>query len=566
MIELLALCAALVLFVPLAYAQSRTPDGSVGVRAEMKVDPPAVTPGGSVTFTLSLANPGPTDRQVFVEASLPAGFELTLSRLPPGAAYQVRSGIITWVGQVGAGSNRDLRFAGHAPAEPGTDGRLIAYAAVADELRVFHLTASGWAGVAPTAGFTYTIQADSSVSFVDLSQGTGPLGLWWEFGDGTVAAGKAQVHPYPGEGVYQVRLTVANPGGASTVVLPVSAPASTPPEVQPPPPSVLVSDETPAVGQPIEFRSLSEPIATVRWSFGDGTTSDDPNPVYRFGQPGTYTVSRIVGEGETAVQSSHTVVVDLAPEASIQSSLTKVSPGDLITFTASTSAGQVTSYFWDFGDGNTASHRHVAHSYGSPGDYIVTLAIGNDFGVALDTLSVHVFPYMVYLPWMSSNAGVAFPDAAAPTDGNGPDGQQPDTAPSLATQTPDDPAAQQLLRAINAERQASGLAPLVWSDQLARSSQHHSADMSAYGFTGHYGSNGSHPADRLMQASYPGDYAGEVTAWGFAEIADAVAWWMTSPPHRIIILSTVATEMGGGYSYNPNAPSVHYWTIDFGAQ
>ena len=126
--------------------------------------------------------------------------------------------------------------------------------------------------------------------------------------------------------------------------------------------------------------------------------------------------------------------------------------------------------------------------------------------------------------------------------------------------------AEQMLQAINAEREAVGLSPLSWSDQLSRSAQHHSEDMAAYGFTGHYGSNGSRPADRIAQASYPGEYAGECTAWGFDDIASAVAWWMTSPPHRVIVLSTVATEIGGGYGYNPGAPSVHYWTIDFGVQ
>jgi uncharacterized protein YkwD len=143
---------------------------------------------------------------------------------------------------------------------------------------------------------------------------------------------------------------------------------------------------------------------------------------------------------------------------------------------------------------------------------------------------------------------------------------EPIQEPEPVNPIPDDPLAQKILEAVNAERAAAGLSALTWSSNLARSAQHHSEDMAGYGFTGHYGSNGSSPADRVQQASYEGDYAGECTAWGFDDIASAVAWWMTSPPHRVIILSTVATEVGGGYGYNPGAPSVHYWTLDFGAR
>jgi uncharacterized protein YkwD len=227
----------------------------------------------------------------------------------------------------------------------------------------------------------------------------------------------------------------------------------------------------------------------------------------------------------------------------------------------------------------------VAHSYHSPGDYPVTLAISNDFGVALDTLTLSVLPYTIYMPLVFDGdtaaaqseterepEGAPAPESESEQETPIPDAEgeeelaaEPEPAQEGDT-VPAGSLSEQMLQAINAEREAVGLPPLTWSDQLARSAQHHSEDMAAYGFTGHYGSNGSRPADRLTQASYPGEYAGECTAWGFDDIASAVAWWMTSPPHRTIVLSTVATEIGGGYGYNPGAPSVHYWTIDFGAR
>jgi uncharacterized protein YkwD len=232
-----------------------------------------------------------------------------------------------------------------------------------------------------------------------------------------------------------------------------------------------------------------------------------------------------------------------------------------VNLTALTSAPETESYYWDFGDGNHAGSSSVAHSYSTPGVYPVTLAVSNDFGVALGTLTMRVGYQTVYLP-MVVNGGQAEPIAEAETEPGLAEAAELEPAVTL----PADPLAQGMLQAINAEREAHGLPPLSWSDQLVRSAQHHTDDMAAHWFTGHMGSNGSRPVDRMRQASYTGDYAGECTAWGFDDFASALAWWMTSPPHRVIILSTVATEIGGAYTHNPDAPSVHYWTVDFGAR
>jgi uncharacterized protein YkwD len=307
------------------------------------------------------------------------------------------------------------------------------------------------------------------------------------------------------------------------------------------------------VGQLVYFMGPSEAIsATVHWSFGDGVTTGEAEPVYVYRQPGIYTVTRVLGEGATAVQASRVLAVDRPPQASIYTTRPTVRVGELVTFTALTTAAEVVSYYWDFGDGNSASHAYVAHSYGTPGSYSVTLAVSNDFGVALDTLAMRASPYVTYLPLVANQGGLpSMPGLAV--------------EPEPVITPPADPLARQIWQAVNAEREAAGLHPLAWSGRLARSAQHHSNDMASNGFTGHIGSNGSRPIDRMRQASYAGDYAGECTGWGFDDIASALAWWMTSPPHRTIILSTVATEIGGAYSHNPDAPSVHYWTIDFGA-
>lgn len=607
MMGLLLLGAALFLFAPAAFAQDDQPP----IVAGMDVEPAATTPGGLITFTLSLENPTLVDARVSITTTLPSGFEMPLTVLPVGASYDLRSGTVAWSGTLAAGSTRRFDFPGTAPVDVETDGRLVAYANVNDGTGITHLSAEGWAGLTPSAAFSYTLitndapaQAESipgqaretpsdsipdgnqdnaggtPVQFINQSQGEGPLSYWWDFGDGTSSTKSNPVHSYSSIGDYTVRLAAVNQKGTGTVEHVITISLVEIPEEEPVAYDFLVSDDAPAVGQPIFFSNNTLPVdVAIRWNFGDGVTSDEPNPTHIYEQPGVYTVSRVLGEGETAIQSTQIVTVGDSPEASIDVSSSSVLVGELITFTAYTSAADVTSYYWDFGNGSTAGHNRVAYSYSTPGDYLVTLAIGNDFGVGLDTLTILVSRYSIYLPMIANGSIDSLPEEAAveatpetaPEDGQPVAGEQeqpqePVEETPPANPIPDDPLAQKMLEAINAERAAAGLPALTWSTELARAAQHHSEDMAAYGFTGHYGSNGASPADRVQQASYEGDYAGECTAWGFDDITSAVAWWMTSPPHRVIILSTVATELGGGYGYNPGAPSVYYWTIDFGAR
>lgn len=50
--------------------------------------------------------------------------------------------------------------------------------------------------------------------------------------------------------------------------------------------------QLPAVGQEVTFRDLSVGLpSSVRWSFPDGTTSDDPSPVHVFATPGRHAVT-----------------------------------------------------------------------------------------------------------------------------------------------------------------------------------------------------------------------------------------------------------------------------------
>jgi hypothetical protein len=121
-----------------------------------------------------------------------------------------------------------------------------------------------------------------------------------------------------------------------------------------------------------------------------------------------------------------------------------------------------------------------------------------------------------------------------------------------------------LLIYINEARRQFNLSPLKYVYELSVVAQNHTADMAAYQYTGHNGSDGSFPAERFLRHGYPHAYAGEATAWGFEHAYQAVEFWVNSPDHRRIILNQWATDLGVAYTADYKAPNVWYWTSEYG--
>lgn len=120
---------------------------------------------------------------------------------------------------------------------------------------------------------------------------------------------------------------------------------------------------------------------------------------------------------------------------------------------------------------------------------------------------------------------------------------------------------------LNRERLARGLAPLALNPQLTAAAQRHADDIARHRNFGHIGSDGSTATERIARAGY-GKYS-----WGyrvgenwahFRNVADAMAMWMDSAPHRNNILHPVLREMGIGIAAVTGGNTIY--VVDFGAQ
>jgi uncharacterized protein YkwD len=144
--------------------------------------------------------------------------------------------------------------------------------------------------------------------------------------------------------------------------------------------------------------------------------------------------------------------------------------------------------------------------------------------------------------------------------------RQPTPEPTATPAPPYETAVeQQIMDLINAQRTANELPPLMVADELTLAARRHSLDMATNGFTGHIGSDGTTACQRIEQAGYEWVSCGEIIAWGFAGDSQwVVDWWMNSPVHRAMILSTYFDDFGCGYVREPNSTWVTYWTVNFG--
>ena len=243
----------------------------------------------------------------------------------------------------------------------------------------------------PVALFTLapdTINTGEHVAF-DASASYDPDGTivsyLWKFGDGTKGTGVTADHVFNGNGAYTVTLIVTDDDGATgsttsiVTVLNIS-------------PVAAFTENTTSVSEneAIAFDASGsyDPDGTIvsyYWKFGDGTTATGVSIAHAYSQDGTYTVSLTVtdDDGKTDATTATMAVLNKAPVASFTESAEVTTTGDNIAFDASGSYdpdGTIVSYYWNFGDGNSATGITVNYAFDHRGTYTVTLTVTDNNG------------------------------------------------------------------------------------------------------------------------------------------------------------------------------------------
>jgi chitodextrinase/FlaG/FlaF family flagellin (archaellin) len=229
----------------------------------------------------------------------------------------------------------------------------------------------------------------------------------WSFGDGSTATGALVNNTYSSTGEYTVTVDVTsdrNNVRSDTAIVNVT---SSPPPVQIDPDAAIeVAPAKPAINQLVKFsgsrsQDIDGLITSYEWDIdSDGTFEKTgervTNAFDTFGsQDIVLKVTDNDGNTDSAVRS---VFVDRDPtivdgfNVSIENKTTPV--GESTLFSADISGigqGNISSVSWDFGDGNTGTKNPTRHTYGSTGEYSVSVTVTSAKGVkSSDTATVNV--------------------------------------------------------------------------------------------------------------------------------------------------------------------------------
>lgn len=150
---------------------------------------------------------------------------------------------------------------------------------------------------------------------------------------------------------------------------------------------------TVCLGNPTVFTDTSSIdtgfVASQTWNFGDGSPpSSQQNPTHTYTAAGTYTVTlTLVSDRGCSDTISKTVVV--APPVTPAFSANMVCLGDPTIFNDNTT-GAISSYSWNFGDGDTSSIQSPSHVFATAGTHSVTLTVTSASGCS-QSVTVTVF-------------------------------------------------------------------------------------------------------------------------------------------------------------------------------
>ena len=245
----------------------------------------------------------------------------------------------------------------------------------------------------PTAGFIANATAGCTpfeVQFQNASS-SNATNFLWSFPGGTpnTSADANPVVVYENPGIFEVSLTVSNPAGSDTLTQSDFIEVGTIPSA---------GFTFNVVDSIATFSNNSTDAVSIEWTFGDGSSSTETNPVHVYAVDDAYTVTlTATNECGPATASQILVVATETPVAAFTAPNTKGCPPFEVSFENLSSANAFSlEWFFPGGQPESSNEEMPFVTYSEPGTYDVSLvasnAIGSDTFSLADFIEVTEFP------------------------------------------------------------------------------------------------------------------------------------------------------------------------------
>ncbi len=232
----------------------------------------------------------------------------------------------------------------------------------------------------------------------DATPSTGNIQSYsWEFGDGSTGSTVASSHIYSSPGSYTATLTITAKDGSQKQKQQTIA--IFPATVEPQPPSAVISTSTATGNAPlrVDFNAAgsttpNQPMTHYSWDYGDGTKGNGSTSSHVYSTAGTYYARLTVTDAAGLSDNVQTpiLVTGAAPENQAPAGAIIASPTNgkcpLSVYVdgsgSSDPDGSIANYFWNFGDGKTATGVTAQHTFTDPASYSISLTVTDNIGAA----------------------------------------------------------------------------------------------------------------------------------------------------------------------------------------
>ncbi|MGP8215425.1 MAG: PKD domain-containing protein, partial [Bacteroidia bacterium] len=240
-------------------------------------------------------------------------------------------------------------------------------------------------------------------TFILIPTDMGATGTYsWAFGDGTgTSTVQNPTYTYAAPGAYNVTVALTSAygclGSANVTAVVYSNPVAD--FVAP-----TVCQGKTTVFNSSSSKSASGVINTWAWSFGDGGTSTSQNPTHIYATCDTFNVTLGVASDSGGCTGDTTIKVIVNPVPVPNFTSNNVCQGLATNFTNSSTigcSGTITTWSWNFGDGNTSADTNPVHTYSAAGIYNVSLTVTSNSGCD-STITLPVTVYPIPVPQFSS--------------------------------------------------------------------------------------------------------------------------------------------------------------------
>lgn len=253
----------------------------------------------------------------------------------------------------------------------------------------------------PLANFSYEKTCEQPFDVTFFNEAEGYDKFVWDFGDGAKdSTNLIPLHQYSLFGDYTVSLTVSNASTGCTVK------AAGVVTIQKVKANFSVDNFNPCLNETIHISDNSDFAAMLIWDLGNGIQTNGEFLTTSYAVPGTYTISLRAVDSEQCFHDTTATIEVPDIIANYSHSSHSLCDSLQVNFTDLTVADPpITSWSWDFGDGETSSEQHPEHFYRDKISYNVSVTFSNSENETCSLVRYNDVTFAVPIPgiWVNSD-------------------------------------------------------------------------------------------------------------------------------------------------------------------